>query len=148
MGAALDGLIKAELIYRRGLPPEATYLFKHALMRDAAYESLLKEKRRAIHCILVEIFEADKATAAPELIAHHATKARLTEKAVTLWGKAGSNAQVRPAYDEAINHLRMALSVVKDLTGQPMWRERELTLLVQLAQVYVAKEGIRFTRGI
>ncbi len=56
---ALDGLIEAELIYRRGLPPEATYLFKHALVRDAAYESLLKEKRRAVHARILTAMEAD-----------------------------------------------------------------------------------------
>ncbi len=137
---ALRQLEEAELIFRTGTPPNVSYVFKHALVRDVAYESLLKKRRKEFHHRIFDVFEADPGISA-ELTAHHATEAGLTERAVMLWGEAGSAAQARPAYEEAVNHLRMALSVVDDLTTDPKWREREVRLLVQLAQVYVAKEG-------
>ncbi len=138
--SALAGLISAELVYRRGLPPEATYLFKHALVRDAAYESLLKQRRRKYHSLILDRL-ADDAKNSPELLAFHATQAGLTGKAVDLWSLAGSQAQSQPAYAEAISHIRSALDVVQPLLTQLDWRRKELLLLVQLAQIYVAKEG-------
>ncbi len=96
LGTALDGLIEAELIYRRGLPPEATYLFKHALVRDAAYESLLKEKRRAVHARILTALETDP-DIAPEVLAVHAEAANLTDRAIDLWEAAGKAAIARPA---------------------------------------------------
>jgi class 3 adenylate cyclase/tetratricopeptide (TPR) repeat protein len=137
---ALARLERSELIFRRGTPSDTSYVFKHALVRDVAYESLLKKRRQELHRDLVDILEADP-TSPPELIAHHATAAGLSEKAVLLWGEAGSAAQARPAYDEAANHLRTALSLVTRLLDRPDWREKELSFLVQLAQVYIAKEG-------
>ena len=140
MDDALSQLERSELVFRRGAPPETSYVFKHALVRDVAYESLLKRRRQEIHHRLVDAFEADPA-APPELTAHHATEAGLAEKAVLLWRQAGSRAQARPAYDEAANHLNMALSMIGELTGRPEWREVQLELLVQLAQVHIAKGG-------
>jgi class 3 adenylate cyclase/tetratricopeptide (TPR) repeat protein len=137
---ALGQLERAELVFRRGVPPNARYVFKHALVRDVAYESLLKKRRQEIHHRLADVFEADPATP-PELTAYHATEAGLAEKAVTFWGKAGTAAQARPAYDEAANHLKNALKAIGPLLSTPEWKERELSLLVQLAQIYVAKEG-------
>lgn len=136
---ALAQLERSELVFRRGAPPDARYVFKHALVRDVAYESLLKRRRQEIHARLVEVFEAEGA--APELTAHHATEAGLTERAARLWAEAGSQAQARPAYDEAANHLRMALAQVANLPASPEWRERELELLVRLAQVCISKDG-------
>ncbi|MFC6637677.1 ATP-binding protein [Sulfitobacter sediminilitoris] len=136
---ALVQLEQSELVFRRGAPPDASYVFKHALVRDVAYESLLKRRRQDIHARLVEVFEAENA--APELTAYHASQAGLTEKAAEFWSKAGSQAQARPAYDEAANHLKTALIEVGGLLDEPVWRERELELLVQIAQVYIAKEG-------
>ena len=104
LNAALDGLIGAELIYRRGLPPEATYLFKHALVRDAAYESLLKEKRRAIHARILTALEADS-DIAPEVLAVHAEAANLTDRAIELWDAASKAAVARPAFREGISNL-------------------------------------------
>ncbi len=138
--SALAGLISAELVYRRGLPPEATYLFKHALVRDAAYESLLKERRRKYHGLILDVL-ADDAKNAPELLAFHATQTDQTGRAVDLWSLAGSQAQAQPAYAEAISHIRSALDVMQPLLNQLEWRHKELRLLVQLAQIYVAKEG-------
>jgi len=137
---ALGQLEKAELVFRRGIPPDARYVFKHALVRDVAYESLLKKRRQEIHGRLVAAFEADAGTP-PELTAHHATEAGLLEKAVVLWQAAGTAAQARPAYDEAVNHLKTALATLERLEDQVSWQETRLSLLVQLAQIYVAKEG-------
>lgn len=137
---ALGQLERSELVFRRGIPPDATYVFKHALVRDVAYESLLKRRRLEIHHRLTDLFEADP-NAPSELVAYHATEAGLTEKAIALWGDAARKAQARPAYVEAGNHLRNALTLVAGLLDKPEWRERELALLVQLAQVHIAKDG-------
>ncbi len=137
---ALDKLIAAELIFRRGVVPEASYMFKHALVRDAAYESLLKTRRQAIHAKLVDAMESgDKAP--PELIAQHATEAGLTEKAIILWQQAGTMAAARPAYEEAISQLNTAIELIAKVDDPAAWRERELELLVQLAQILMAKQG-------
>ncbi|MCP5082649.1 MAG: AAA family ATPase [Alphaproteobacteria bacterium] len=140
MDDALAQLERSELVFRRGSPAEASYVFKHALVRDVAYESLLRQRRQEIHHRLVDVFEADPATP-PEITAHHATEAGLTEKALLLWGQAGAQAQARPAYVEASNHLRMALSLIEALSDQQEWSEKELALLVQLAQIHIAKDG-------
>jgi predicted ATPase len=90
--SALDRLIEAGLLFRQGLPPHATYLFKHALVQDAAYSTLLREPRRALHARIAEILESHFAEIAenqPELLARHCTEAGLIEKAASLWGKAG-----------------------------------------------------------
>ncbi|WP_208999751.1 ATP-binding protein [Stappia sediminis] len=137
---ALAQLEHSELIFRRGAQSEASYVFKHALVRDVAYESLLKRRRQEIHHRLVDAFEADP-SAPPELSAHHATEAGLTEKAVLLWAEAATNAQARPAYVEAANHLRSALDQAAKLPKLAHWREKELALLVQLAQIHIAKDG-------
>ncbi len=137
---ALEQLVGAELIFRRGVVPEATYTFKHALVRDAAYESLLKSRRQAIHAKLVDALEAD-GKAPPELIAHHATEAGLKEQAVELWQRAGTTAMAQPAYEEAASHLNSAIDLIARMDNPEAWRERELELLVQLAQILIAKFG-------
>ena len=137
---ALGQLERSELVFRRGMPADATYVFKHALVRDVAYESLLKRRRLEIHHRLTDLFEVDP-NAPAELVAHHATQAGLNEKAVLLWETAAKKAQARPAYVEAGNHLRNALTLVSELLDQPEWQERELALLVQLAQIHIARDG-------
>ena len=90
--SALDRLVAAGLLFRQGVPPHATYLFKHALVQDAAYGTLLREPRRKLHARIAEALESqftDIAESQPELLARHCTEAGLTEKAVGLWGKAG-----------------------------------------------------------
>ena len=90
--SALNRLMAAGLLFRQGLPPHATYLFKHALVQDAAYGTLLREPRRALHARIVEVLESDFpdiAEGQPELLARHCTEALLTEKAAKQWGKAG-----------------------------------------------------------
>lgn len=140
--AALDGLIKAELIYRRGVPPEATYLFKHALVRDAAYESLLKERRRAVHTRILTALEAD-VDAAPEIRAVHAEAANLTDRAIDLWEAASKAAIARPAYDEAIAHLGRAIALITPQldSGDAPPFERALALQAPLSMALLARWG-------
>ena len=90
--SALDSLIEAALLFRQGVRSHATYLFKHALVQDAAYGTLLREPRRALHARIAESLESQFAQIAenqPELLAHHCTEAGLIEKAASYWGKAG-----------------------------------------------------------
>ena len=137
---AMEGLIAAELVYRRGLPPEATYLFKHALVRDAAYESLLKERRRSVH---TSILSALKEDAAPEILAVHAEAANLTDHAIDLWETASKAAIARPAFDEAISHLGRAIALItpqlEDSDTPPF--ERALALQVPLSMTLLTRKG-------
>ncbi len=138
--AALDGLVEAELVFRRGTPPEADYLFKHALVRDAAYESLLKSRRQAIHADLLSALEA-REDAQPEILAHHAEEAGDTEKAIDNWTRAGDAAVARPAYREAISHFENALRLLRQMPADDGNRERELRLLINLGQALIAAHG-------
>ncbi|MFT6775791.1 MAG: tetratricopeptide (TPR) repeat protein, partial [Paracoccaceae bacterium] len=139
---ALNGLIEAELIYRRGLPPEATYLFKHALVRDAAYESLLRERRRAVHTRILMALET-AADIAPEVLAVHAEAANLTDRAIDLWEAASKAAIARPAFDEAISHLGRAIKLITpqlENSDSPPF-ERALALQVPLSMALFARKG-------
>jgi len=142
LSEAMDGLIAAELIYRRGLPPEATYLFKHALVRDAAYESLLKERRRAVHTRILTALEADT-DVAPEILAVHAEAANLTDRAIDLWDVASKAAIARPAFDEAISHLGRAIALITpklENSDTPPF-ERALALQVPLSMTLLTRKG-------
>ena len=111
LASAVDRLIAAGLLFRQGVPPYATYLFKHALVQDAAYGTLLREPRRALHARIAETLESQFAEIAenqPELLARHCTEAGLTEKAALLWGKAGQRSLARSALMEAIEQLTRA----------------------------------------
>jgi len=142
LAAALDELIEAELIYRRGLPPEASYLFKHALVRDTAYESLLRGRRHDIHTRILAALEDDP-DIAPEVLAHHAEAAGQTERAIDLWEAAGKAANLRPAYAEAISHIERAIKINsgKDDAGEIPGLERALSLQLQLAPALLAFKG-------
>lgn len=136
---ALERLTSAELIFRRGALPDATYIFKHALVRDAAYENLLKTRRQTIHAKLVEVLEATEA--APELLAHHATMAGMTERAVRYWLKAGEQAAARSANKEAVSHLKTGIEL---LGGAPDAVEKprlDLDLHSALASVLMVTHG-------
>jgi class 3 adenylate cyclase/tetratricopeptide (TPR) repeat protein len=137
---ALARLDEAELIFRRGSAQEPRYAFKHALVRDAAYESLLHEKRRQIHGHLVSALE-ETAEAAPEVIAQHAALAGLGEKAVDYWQKAAAHAVARPAYKEAIAHLTQAIRIADTLGESRSWQERRLLLWVTLGQASIPLRG-------
>ena len=114
---ALDQLVAAELIFRRGSPTEPLYAFKHALVQDAAYQSLLKSRRQQLHARVAEALEAGHAgegDAPPEILAHHLTEAGLLARALPAWLAAGERAWRRSAYQEAIAHLRRGLEIASE----------------------------------
>ena len=137
---ALQRLLAAELVFRRGSPPDATYLFKHALVRDAAYESLLRAKRIALHARLLGVLER-QGDAAPEVKAQHAEAAGLNERAVDYWEQAGTQALARPAYKEAIASLENGVRLCRVLGDDLKWKRREQGLHLQLGQALIANQG-------
>jgi tetratricopeptide (TPR) repeat protein len=140
----LERLTESGLAFRRGTPPEATYIFKHALVQDAAYDSLLKSRRQELHDkiarVIEERFPAVKDTE-PELLAHHDTQAGQLQRAIPLWQKAGELALGRMALGESISHLNKGLELVAAL---PDARERdvaELALRSVLGTAWLALNG-------
>ena len=136
LGSALDRLVRAGLLFRQGVPPHETYLFKHALVQDAAYGTLLREPRRALHARIAETLEgrfADIAENQPELLARHYTEAGLIEKAVGLWGKAGQRSLARVALLEGLKQLKRALDQIATLLATPALRREEIKLQVAFA---------------
>jgi hypothetical protein len=134
-GPALDRVVAAGLLFRQGTPPHATYLFKHALVQDAAYGTLLREPRRLLHARITETLEvqfADIAESQPELLARHCTEAGLIEKAVGLWGKAGQRSLERSALVEAAEQFKRALEQIATLPATPALRREEINLQVAL----------------
>src|SRR6516162_4676762 len=114
----LGRLVEAEIVYQRGLPPQAHYFFKHALIQNAAYEALLRSTRQNYHQRIAQALEEQftgTAEAQPELLAHHYMEAGLTEQSVTYWYKAGQRSSERSAHVEAIAHLRQGLELLKTL---------------------------------
>jgi DNA-binding winged helix-turn-helix (wHTH) protein/class 3 adenylate cyclase len=135
LGSALDRLVQAGLLFRHGVPPYASYLFKHALVQDGAYGTLLREPRRALHARIAEILEsqfAETAESRPEILAHHCTKAGLIEKAASLWGKAGRQSLMRSALAEAAAQFSRALNQISTLTGTPTRRREQIELQAAL----------------
>jgi class 3 adenylate cyclase/predicted ATPase len=133
--SALDRLIAAGLLFRQGVPPHATYLFKHALVQDAAYGTLLREPRRALHARIAEVLEsqfAEIAESQPELLARHCTEAGLIEKAAGLWGKAGQRSLERSALVEAAEQFTHALEQIATLPATPALRREQIKLQVAL----------------
>jgi len=110
---SLERLAEADLLFVEGAPPQANYRFKHALIQDAAYESLLKSRRQTLHRRAAESLrnDSERASAEPEVIAHHFTQARLDDLAIEWWGKAGDQALRRSAFQEAIAHLGKAIQM-------------------------------------
>ena len=118
LNSALERLVAAGLVFRQGSPPDAIYLFKHALVQDAAHGTLLREPRRALHARIAETLEsefADIVERQPELLARHCTEAGLIEKAAHLWGKAGQRSLDRSALIEAIEQITRALAQIAAL---------------------------------
>jgi class 3 adenylate cyclase/predicted ATPase len=141
---ALSQLIDAELMYRRGNPPDATYSFKHALVQDTAYQSLLKSRRRSFHGRIANALQeqfGDIVEAEPELLAHHYTEARLGELAIPYWQRAGERAVQRSANVEAIGHFTKALDVLETVPESPERNEQELRVQVALAVPLAATTG-------
>jgi predicted ATPase len=140
----LGRLVEAEIIYQRGEPPQATYFFKHALIQDAAYQSLLKSTRQHYHQRIAQVLEAqfpETVEAQPELLAHHYTEAGLTEKAVNYWHYAGQKAIERSAHVEAIAHLRHGLALLETLPETSERRQREVDMLITLGASQRATQG-------
>jgi predicted ATPase len=135
LGSALDRLVQAGLLFRQGVPPQASYLFKHALVQDAAYGTLLREPRRALHARIAETLESqfsEIAESQPEIPAHHRTEAGLIEKAAGLWGKAGQRSLARSALVEAAAQLTLALNQIATLPGTAALRRERIKLQVAL----------------
>jgi predicted ATPase len=141
--AGLAQLVAAELLYQRGRPPRARYLFKHALIQDAAYASLLKSTRQQVHQQVAQVLEAQfpaLVETQPELVAWHYTAAGCTEQAVRYWQRAGENASNRSAHLEAISHLTTGIELLKTLPETPAHTQHALTLYIALgAALQVAK---------
>jgi tetratricopeptide (TPR) repeat protein len=133
LNAALGQLEEAELLLRRGTPPEASYSFKHALVQEAAYESLLKSRRQVLHRhigdVLRDQFPAISETE-PEVVAYHFTEAGLSEVALKWWRKAGEQALKRSAYSEAIAHLGKAVAIADKLPDEPVGPMNRLHLQI------------------
>jgi class 3 adenylate cyclase/predicted ATPase/tRNA A37 threonylcarbamoyladenosine biosynthesis protein TsaE len=135
LGSAVNRLIAAGLLFRQGVPPHASYLFKHSLVRDAAYGTLLRQSRRALHARIAETLEsqfADIAERQPELLARHCTEAGLIEKAATLWGKAGQRSLERSALVEAAEQLTRALTQIATLSATPALRREQIKFQVAI----------------
>jgi predicted ATPase len=135
LAAELDSVIRAGLLFRQGAPPNTTYLFKHALVQDTAYSTLLREPRRALHARIADVLEiqiAEFAESKPEVLARHFTEAGQTEKAAAMWGKAGRRSLARSALVEAAEQLRLALGQITSLSATPALRQEEIKLQVAL----------------
>jgi predicted ATPase len=141
---ALAQLVDAELIYRRGTPPDAEYTFKHALVQDTAYGTLLRSRRQHLHARIAATLEGrfpEIVSAQPALLSHHCEEGGLTQKAVEYWLAAGRLAWGRSMLAEAIALFRRALALVPDLPDTDWRREREFNLQIALAQALVASRG-------
>jgi class 3 adenylate cyclase/predicted ATPase len=144
LASALERLIAAGLLFRQGIPPHATYLFKHALVQDAAYGTLLREPRRALHARIAETLESQFTEIAenqPELLARHCTEAGLIEKAAALWGKAGQQSLARSALVEATAQFNRALAQIAALPATPALRREQIKLLVALIHTLYHVKG-------
>jgi predicted ATPase len=140
----LDRLVDAGLLFRQGVPPNASYLFKHALVQDAAYGTLLRDPRRTLHARIADTIESqfgEIAETQPELLARHCTEAGLIEKAAGLWGKAGQRSLERSAWVEAVEHLTRALGQIATLPGTPTLHREQIKLQVALANALGPTKG-------
>ena len=145
LGSALDRLVAAGLLFRQGVPPHATYLFKHALVQDAAYGTLLRDARRALHARIVETIESqfdEIAENQPELLAHHFGEAGLAGPACDYRMRAGDRAVSRSAYKEAIAHFSVGLKLAETLPQSADRVRRQLDFLVKLGPALMVARGI------
>jgi len=140
----LQALVEAEFLYQQGLPPQATYRFKHALIQDAAYQSLLKSTRQQYHQRIAQVLEAqfpETAETQPELLAHHYTEAGCSVQAITYWQRAGQRALQRSANPEAVNHLTQGLTLLATLPETPERAHHELAMLTTIGPALIATKG-------
>ncbi len=142
--ARLGQLVAAELLYQRGRPPRARYIFKHALIQDAAYASMLKSTRQRAHQQIAQVFAQhfpEIVETQPEVVAHHYTEAGLTEQAIPYWQRAGQRAVERSANVEAIAHFTKGLELLKTLPDTPERTQQELLLQTTLGPAFMAAKG-------
>jgi predicted ATPase len=142
--AGLTQLVEAELLYQRGRPPRARYVFKHALIQDAAYASLLRSTRQQVHRQVVRALEeqfSSMAETQPELLAYHCTEAGLAEAAVDYWIKAGQHAHERSAHVEAIAHFHNGQKVLQTLPDNPQRIQRDIILHLALIEAFQVTKG-------
>ena len=141
---AMAQLVRAELVFRRGTPPDAEYTFKHALVQDAAYSTLLRSRRQQIHARIATTLEQkfpEIVATQPALLAHHCAEAGLAEKAVGYWLKAGQQAIARSAMTEAEAQLVKGLELLSSLPENDWRWQQELDLLIALGSAQIATKG-------
>jgi tetratricopeptide (TPR) repeat protein len=144
LGSALDRLTDAGLLFRQGVPPYATYLFKHALVQDAAYGTLLREPRRALHARIAQALEnqfTEITESQPELLAHHLTECGRLEEAVAAWERAGDRAVSRSAFLEGVAHFRRGLGVLETFPATTARARRLLGIHLKLGGPLTATRG-------
>jgi class 3 adenylate cyclase/predicted ATPase len=140
----LDQLVKAEIIYQRGIPPQAKYFFKHVLIQETAYASMLRSKRQQYHGQIAQVLQErfpENAEMQPELLAHHYTEASLKEQAIAYWQKAGQRAVERSAHVEAIGHFNRGLELLNTLPDTPEQTRQRLTLQLALGVPLIVIKG-------
>jgi predicted ATPase len=140
----LQQLVAAELLYQQGLPPQATYRFKHALIQEAAYQSLLKSTRQQYHQRIAQVLEGQfpaLVETQPELVAQHYTAAGCTEQAVVYWQRAGQHASDRLAYLEAISHFTTGIELLQTLPETPERTQQSLRLHIALGAALQVTKG-------
>jgi len=141
----LHQLVEAEFLYQRGLPPQATYVFKHALIQDAAYQSLLKSTRQQYHQRIAQVLEAhfpEIAETQPELVAQHYTTAGCHEQAILYWQRAGQHASDRSAHVEAISHFTTGIELLTSLPETPARTQDAVTLHLALGAALQMAKGL------
>src|SRR6516162_3942033 len=140
----LAQLEQAGLVFRRGEPPEAVYSFKHVLVRDAAYQSLLKSRRQQLHGQIARALEekfVDIVESQPEIVAHHFTAVGLVDPAIDYWLRAGNLALSRSANAAAVKHLRQSIELKRSLAPSPERVRKELDFYLALGPAMAATEG-------
>jgi predicted ATPase len=140
----LHQLVEAEFLYQQGLPPQATYRFKHALIQEAAYQSLLRSTRQQHHQHIAQVLEArfpEVCATQPELLAHHYTEASLNAQAIPYWRRAGEHALQRSANLEAVSQLTRGLAVLSTLPETQERAEQELGLQITLGPALAVTKG-------
>jgi hypothetical protein len=141
---ALEQLVGAELIFRRGTPPDAEYTFKHALVQDAAYSTLLRSRRQQIHARIAATLERQSpeiAATQPALMAQHCAEAGLNDQAIVYWHKAGQQAVARSAMSEAVAQLQKGLDQLASLPDNSRREALELDLQITLGPALLATRG-------
>ena len=145
LDAALERLTASGLISRRGTPPAAAYSFKHALIQDAAYSTLLRGQRKVFHARITKVLEErfpETVKTQPEILAHHYAQADLPDQAIDYWLSAGERSVMRSAYVEAVEHLTQGIELTKLLPASPERGRKELRLHLALGPAVTACKGL------